>query len=112
MVEVRDGLAKTMLDLEEKCCRGEGWGQEIGISFLFDCFGQGSWASGAEIFWEDLSDSEKLVKYLLNCKYFLPFFTSPSLKTLVFFCILTFVLFCVLQSVTYYQITHISVTNL
>lgn len=32
VVEVRDGLAKTMLDLE-KCCRGGGRGQEIRICF-------------------------------------------------------------------------------
>lgn len=31
MVEVRDGLAKTVLDLEERCCGGEGWGQEFRI---------------------------------------------------------------------------------
>lgn len=34
MVEVWDGLAKTVLDLEEKCCKGGGWGREIRICFL------------------------------------------------------------------------------
>ena len=41
MAEVRDGLAeKTMLDLEEKCCRGGGWGREIRICFLEGEIGQ------------------------------------------------------------------------
>lgn len=30
-VEIEDRLAKTVLDLEEKCCRGGGWVREIRI---------------------------------------------------------------------------------
>lgn len=44
MVEVRGGLAETMLELEEKCCRGDGWG----LDFRF-VFGEENWANRGEI---------------------------------------------------------------
>lgn len=73
-VEVRDGLAKTMLDLEE-CCRGGRRGSEIRICLL-------DWGESGQMELK-FGRAREMVKYLLNRKY-LSFFTFPSQRTLLF----------------------------